>query len=92
MYLTDFATTIELNTNKPETHLPQKPRCKFITQSMLDTNEREADVYHKARYNFVTQTMMNADDPETYFSLINHVTNLPHKSCRTLMNQKYICY
>ena len=71
--------------------MSQKPRNKFITQSMLDTNERKADVYHKPRYNFATQTMMNADDPETYFCLINHVTNLPHKLCRTLMNQKYIC-
>ena len=48
---------------------------------MLDTNEREIDVYHKPRYKFVTQIMMNADEPETYFRLINHVTNLPHKPC-----------
>ena len=48
---------------------------------MLDTNEREIDVYHKPRYKFVTQIMMNADEPETYFHLINHVSNLPHKPC-----------
>ena len=31
----EFGTEIILNTNEPETHLSQKPRYKFVTQTMM---------------------------------------------------------
>ena len=70
-----------LNTNERETHLSDKPRHEFATQTMLNTNEPETNLSHKPRHKFVTETIVQNNEPETYFCLINHIMNLPHKPC-----------
>ena len=68
-----------LNTYEPETHLSHKSRHEFVTQTMLNAIEPQKHLSHKPRYKFSTQTIVKNNDPETYFCLINHVTNLSHK-------------
>ena len=71
--------------------LSHKPRYESVTQTMLNTNESKTILSHKPRYKFATETMGQNNERETYFCLINHIMNLSHKPCLTLMNQKQIC-